>query len=101
MSSLPITGVFNDGLIAELFESCKKDAGSVDDSWRQFFRRAESLAGQAPAAGAVDASLLRKTAAAASLLGAIQRHGHLAVALDPLGTPPPGAAELSPEFHSI
>ena len=101
MSSLPITGVFNDGLIAELFDSYKKDASSVDDSWRQFFRIAESLAGQSPAAGGVDASLLRKTAAAASLLGAIQRHGHLAVALDPLGTPPPGAAELSPEFHGI
>src|SRR6185295_3318554 len=28
-------------------------------------------------------------------------HGHLAVALDPLGSPPVGAAELKPEFHGI
>jgi 2-oxoglutarate dehydrogenase E1 component len=101
MSSLPISGVFNDGLIAELYESYRRDPASVDESWRQFFRLAETLGAQGPTAAGVDASLLRKTAAAASLLGAIQRYGHLAVQLDPLGTPPPGAAELKPEFHGI
>src|SRR5215510_10003037 len=101
MSSLPVSGVFNDGLIAELYESYRRDPASVDESWRQFFRLAETLGAQGPAAAGVDASLLRKTAAAASLLGAIQRYGHLAVQLDPLGTPPPGAAELKPEFHGI
>jgi 2-oxoglutarate dehydrogenase E1 component len=101
MSSLPVSGVFNDGLIAELFESYRRDPASVDESWRQFFRLAETLGAQGTAAAGVDASLLRKTAAAASLLGAIQRYGHLAVQLDPLGTPPPGAAELKPEFHGI
>ena len=101
MPSLPIAGVFNDGLIAELFESYRRDPGSVDESWRQFFRLAESLAGAGATAGGVDASLLRKTAGAASLVGAIQRYGHLAVPLDPLGTPPPGAAELKPEFHGV
>ena len=101
MSSLPITGVFNDGLIAELFESYRRDPSSVDESWRQFFRIAETLGAGGTAATGVDASLLRKTAAAASLVGAIQRYGHLAVPLDPLGTAPPGAAELVPEFHGI
>ena len=101
MSSLPVSGAFNDGLIAELYESYRRDPASVDESWRQFFRLAETLGAQGPAAAGVDASLLRKTAAAASLLGAIQRYGHLAVQLDPLGTPPPGAAELKPEFHGI
>jgi 2-oxoglutarate dehydrogenase E1 component len=101
MSSLPITGVFNDGYIADVYESYRRDPASVDESWRQFFRVAEQLVGAGGAPGAYDASLLRKTAAAASLLGAIQRHGHLAVQLDPLGTPPPGAAELKPEFHGI
>ena len=101
MSSLPISGVFNDGLIAELFESYRRDPSSVDESWRQFFRLAETLGGGGTAAPGVDANLLRKTAGAASLLGAIQRYGHLAVQLDPLGSPPPGAAELKPEDPGI
>jgi 2-oxoglutarate dehydrogenase E1 component len=104
MSSLPLTGVYNDGYIAEAYESYRRDPGSVDETWRQFFRVAERIAGKAggqPTAGGYDTSLLRKAAGAAELLGAIQRYGHLAVALDPLGTPPPGAAELAPEFHGV
>jgi 2-oxoglutarate dehydrogenase E1 component len=102
MSSLPITSVFNDGYIAQAYESYRRDPASVDESWRQFFRVAEQLSGTSTAAGgAVDASLLRKAAAASSLLGSVQRFGHLAVQIDPLGSPPAGAAELSPEFHGI
>ncbi|HET7131876.1 MAG TPA: hypothetical protein VFJ95_06485, partial [Gammaproteobacteria bacterium] len=62
---------------------------------------AEQLAGTSEAAGGYDVALLRKAAGASELLGAIQRYGHLAVALDPLGSAPSGAAELSPEFHGI
>jgi 2-oxoglutarate dehydrogenase E1 component len=103
MSALPITSVFNDGYIAETYEAYRRDPASVDESWRQFFRVAERLAGRPAAAdgGGYDASLLRKAASAAALLGAIQRYGHLAVQIDPLGTPPPGTAELKPEFHGI
>src|SRR3954467_5269082 len=101
MSSLPITSVFNDGYIAEAYESFRRDPNSVDESWRQFFRFAQQLSGRAEGTGAVDQSLLRKAAAASSLVGAIQRYGHLAVQIDPLGTPPSGAAELKPEFHGI
>ncbi len=101
MSTLPITSVFNDGYIAEQYERYRRDAASVDESWRQFFRVAEQLAGTTAGQGAYDASLLRKAAGAAALLGDTQRYGHLAVQLDPLGTPPPGAAELKPEFHGI
>ena len=104
MSSLPITSVFNDGYIAEQYEQYRRDPASVDESWRQFFRFAERIGGAAPQAGVVgtyDATVLRKAAAAASLIGAIRSYGHLAVQLDPLGTPPPGAAELKPEFHGI
>ena len=101
MSSLPLTGVFNDGYIAGAYESYRRDPSSVDESWRQFFRVAEQLAGGGRTAGSYDASLLRKAAAAAELLGAIQKFGHLAVQLDPLGSPPPGAVELKPEFHGI
>src|SRR3954468_9815692 len=101
MSSLPITSVFNDGYVAQLFESFKHDPSSVDESWRQFFRFALELGGGDTVSGGVDASLLKKAAGAASLVGAIQRHGHLAVQIDPLGSDPAGAAELKPEFHGI
>jgi 2-oxoglutarate dehydrogenase E1 component len=78
----------------------------VDESWRQFFRFAESLSGTAApeaatTAGGVDAQLLRKVAAAAKLVDAIRNFGHLAVPLDPLGTPPGGTPELTPEFHGL
>ena len=106
MSGLPITSVFNDGYIAELYEQYRRDPTSVDESWRQFFRFAQQIGGgegAAPQAAAVgyDATVLRKAAAAASLIGGIRSYGHLAVQLDPLGTPPPGAAELKPEFYGI
>jgi 2-oxoglutarate dehydrogenase E1 component len=48
MSSDPITSVFNDGYIAEVFESYRRDPSSVDESWRQFFRFAEKLGGALP-----------------------------------------------------
>ena len=112
MSSDPITGAFNDGYITEAYEAYRRDPASVDESWRQFFRFAESLSGtaapeaaaaggEAPSAGRVDAQLLRKVAAAAKLVDAIRNFGHLAVPLDPLGTPPGGTPELTPEFHGL
>jgi 2-oxoglutarate dehydrogenase E1 component len=104
MTSLPITSVFNDGYIAEAYEKYRSDPSSVDESWRQFFRFAESLAGTAAApsdAATNDPRFLRKVAGAAALAAATRQYGHLAVQLDPLGSPPPGAAELTPEFHGI
>ena len=105
-----ITSVFNDGIFAEQFERYRRDPASVDETWRQYFRIAESLFGAprtpataAPAesAGVMDTALLAKVAAAASLQQAIRMFGHYAVQLDPLGTPPPGADELSPEYHGL
>src|SRR5215218_2478377 len=98
----PTTTVFNDGYIAETYEAYRRDPSSVDESWRQFFRTAESLAGITTGGGtSSDPALLRKTAGAAALIDAIRQYGHLAVNLDPLGSKPPGAAELTPEFHGI
>ena len=95
----PSTTVFNDAYIADAYERYRRDPSSVDESWRQYFRAAEMLAGGAT--GGVDEDLLRKTAGAAALIDAIRQYGHLAVQLDPLGTPPPGGPELTPEFHGI
>jgi 2-oxoglutarate dehydrogenase E1 component len=108
MSANPITGVFNDGYISEAYEAYRRDPSSVDESWRQFFRVAESLSGAAAAAsglatqqGVPDPQLLAKVAAAAKLVDAIRNFGHLAVSLDPLGTPAEGTPELTPEFHGL
>ena len=109
MSSDPITGVFNDGYISEAYEAYKRDPASVDESWRQFFRFAEGLSRGEPGAttpaaafaGAVDADFLRDVAASAKLVDAIRNYGHLAVPLDPLGTPAEGTPELTPGFHGL
>jgi 2-oxoglutarate dehydrogenase E1 component len=95
----PITGAFNDAYIAEIYERFRQNPESVDESWRQFFGFAESLSGAAPTA--TDPSVLRKVAAAAALVEDIRHYGHLAVRLDPLGTPPVGAQELTPEYHGL
>ncbi|HYW30720.1 MAG TPA: thiamine pyrophosphate-dependent enzyme, partial [Gemmatimonas sp.] len=115
MSAPAITSVFNDGIIAEQFERYRQDPTSVDETWRQYFRIAESLFATAPvsaaggaarsdearsdeapsSAGSYDLAMLRKVAAAASLMQAIRNYGHLAVQLDPLGSPPPGADDLN------
>ena len=55
----PTTTVFNDGYIAETYEAYRRDQSSVDESWRQFFRTAESIAGLASDAR-IDERLLRK-----------------------------------------
>ncbi|MDF1504487.1 2-oxoglutarate dehydrogenase E1 component [Roseisolibacter sp. H3M3-2] len=105
MTSPAITSVFNDAYIAEAFESYRRDPASVDESWRQYFRTMEALAGLtggAPAGGGGgDPELPRKAAAAASLVHGIREHGHLAVRLDPLGSEPLGARELTPEHYGI
>ena len=107
MSSDPITSVFNDAYIAEVFESYRRDPASVDESWRQFFRFAETISGVLPGAApaapgqALDPSLLAKAAGAASLVDAIRAYGHLAAQIDPLGNTPKGTPELTPEFHGL
>jgi 2-oxoglutarate dehydrogenase E1 component len=114
MSELPITSAFNDAYIEEMYESFLRDPFSVDESWRQFFLLGRRLAGAAPggpaaigaapagaAPVAMDTAYLRKVAGAAGLVQAVRQYGHLDVQLDPLGSPPLGAAELKPEFHGI
>ncbi len=105
MPSPAITSVFNDAYIAEQYEHYRREPGSVDESWRQYFRAAESLAGLVGGASASrgdsDPALARKSAGAAGLVEGLREFGHLAVQIDPLGTPPIGARELTPEFYGI
>jgi 2-oxoglutarate dehydrogenase E1 component len=111
-----ITSVFNDGIFAEQFERYRRDPASVDESWRQYFRIAESLFGRASSAPStaaaataataataapIDSAFLANVAAAASLQQAIRMYGHYDVQLDPLGAPPAGADELHPSFYGL
>jgi 2-oxoglutarate dehydrogenase E1 component len=99
-----ISSAFNDGYIAGVYEAYRRDPASVDESWRQYFRVAEQLFGAQPAAGGAgpaDAELLKVAAGVGAFLQAIRTYGHFAVQLDPLGQPPLGAPELTPEFHGI
>ncbi len=104
MGSGPISSVFNDGYIAEQYDAFQLDPASVDESWRQFFRFAASLSSpaqsRAPTSPA-DPAFLKKVASAAKLIDAIRTYGHLAVAIDPLGSAPVGTPELTPEFHGL
>ena len=99
--TLPVTGPFNDGYIADLYARFQRDPASVDETWRQYFRFAEQLSGTTAAAPPADANFLRKVAGAAGLVSAIQRYGHMCVQIDPLGSTPSGAAEVTLEFHGI
>src|ERR1043165_7579693 len=104
MPFFPATTVFNDSYIAEQYDAYRRDPSSVDESWRGFFRAAESLAGPAAPAGAALApstNALRAAAGASALAASIRRFGHLDVPLDPLGSPPQGAPELTPEHYGI
>jgi 2-oxoglutarate dehydrogenase E1 component len=117
MSANAITSVFNDGVIAEQFERYRRDPGSVDETWRQYFRVAESLFAHASTATTAETpvyapslaatgtmpsiGMLKKVADAASLVQAIRSYGHYAVQLDPLGTPPPGADEIEASFYGL
>ena len=101
--SLPVSSVFNDGYIAEQYERYQRDPNSVDESFRQIFRLVESLAGATPGAPvpANQQEFARKVAGVARYVSAIRRYGHLAVQLDPLGSTPPGAVELTLEHYGI
>jgi 2-oxoglutarate dehydrogenase E1 component len=98
MAQEPIASVFNDAYAAEQFEAYRQDPTSVEESWRQFFRFAEEAIGRR--AGG-DESYAHTVANVSRYISAIRAYGHFAVQLDPLGTPPPGAPELTLEFHQL
>src|SRR6185312_11261771 len=102
----PIASVFNDAYIAEQYDNFRRDPGSVDESWRQFFRLAAEFGGGAPSASAApaapaDQDFARRVVGVSRYLNSIRRYGYLAVQLDPLGSPPPGAVELTLEHYGI
>jgi 2-oxoglutarate dehydrogenase E1 component len=51
--------------------------------------------------GQPDQDFARRVVGVSRYLNSIRRYGYLAVQLDPLGSPPPGAIELTPEHYGI
>ena len=96
MSSLPITSVLNDGYIASVYEAFAAIRPPWTSPGGNFFVSPKLRAGSRQAR--YDAWLLRKAAGAASSFGAIQRYGHLAVQLDPLGRRRRAPPSSSPSF---
>ena len=118
-----VTSIFNDAYIAETYERWLGDPSSVEESWRQFFLLAQqygvgtaalpspsvapsAVPSAAPSAApsAVpqsDQDFARRVVGISRYLNSIRRYGFLAVQLDPLGSPPPGAAELRVEYYGI
>ena len=97
----------NAGYVLDLYDRYLADPNAVDAGSRAFFATfappaPDGIAAAAP--GVVVAAPAFSVAAvvgAAGLTQSIREFGHLAVQLDPLGSPPHGAPELDPAFHGI
>ena len=109
---LPRADGYNAGYAEQLFERSLRESGVVPPSLADLAEggvAAEApLAVRAPAPVPVSAAIearspepLRFAAAAGALVEAFRTQGHLAVAIDPLGTPAPGHPSLDPAFHGI
>jgi len=104
----------NAGYVLERYDQYLADPASIDAETRAFFDTltpadiaavtSPGAAGGATAvapATAAPAVDVMKIAAAVGLATGIREYGHLAVQLDPLGSPPNGAPELFPETYGI
>jgi len=99
---------YNAGYAEQLYEQALRDRGVVPPSladWLDGAVAAPPSAVPAPAAPGLDATeleaRLRTAAAAGALAESYRALGHLAVPLDPLGSPPPGHPALDPGYHGV
>ena len=91
----------NQGYVLELYERFQRDPASVDAATRELFRTwtPPAVSGaEAPAAGASDSALV---VGAFNYAQSIRRYGHLAAAIDPLGSRPAGDPALDAETHHV
>jgi 2-oxoglutarate dehydrogenase E1 component len=98
----------NAGYVLELYDRYLADPESVDADSRAFFETftpppdgVATATATSTAPAAVSGIDLKKVAGAVELANGIRDNGHLAVQLDPLGSPPIGAPELDPAFYGI
>ncbi len=96
---------YNAGYADELRERALRERGIVPPSLGEWPGDGSGarLAGGSPAAvpTAADLEHLQLAAIAGALVEAYRDHGHLAVQVDPLGSPPPGHPLLEPDFHGV
>ncbi|MBA2759470.1 MAG: 2-oxoglutarate dehydrogenase E1 component [Chloroflexia bacterium] len=100
----------NAGYVLELYDRYLADPESVDADSRAFLEaftpsQPETAVATTLSSGTTATSTanidLKKVAGAIGLATGIREYGHLAVPLDPLGSPPPGAPELDLETYGI
>lgn len=82
-------------LLEQQYERWRRDAASVDDSWRAFFEGFELGRGEASTAGG------DKQAAVIDLIDAYRGLGHILARLDPLSDPPPTVPLLEPAHFGL
>jgi 2-oxoglutarate dehydrogenase E1 component len=94
---------YNAGYAEELYERGLRERGVVPPSLSGLMEEERGPALRALTAEAMvgGPEQLRVAAAAGSLVEAFRTQGHLAVQLDPLGSPAPGHPSLKPEFHGV
>lgn len=89
----------NAGYLLELYERYQSDPGSLDEETRRFFETFRLPVEIQPSPSTqVDPG---KAVAAAQFAEAVRHFGHLAVQLDPLGTPPRGDPALDLSYHGL
>src|SRR5262245_30058264 len=98
----------NAALVAELYESYRRDPESVDAATREFFAgnpppvSTRDTEPESPAPrGSTDSRQMRLALSAFNLAQSIRRYGHPAAGIGPLGSRPLGDPTLEPETHGL
>lgn len=101
----------NAGYVLEQYDRYLTDPGSVSTEFQQFFSSFDPATLEAAASGVVVSGTaaeaapredqIEKIVAAVQLATGLREYGHLAVQLDPIGTPPPGAPEIENSTYGL
>jgi 2-oxoglutarate dehydrogenase E1 component len=93
----------NAGVVLDWYERYRADPASVDEAVRAFFEAVppptDASGAASPAAGTVRGP--RAIVGAVQLAQSIRRYGHLAAAIDPLGSRPSGDPTLVAATHGV
>lgn len=110
MSDLQLFYGPNAGYVLEQYDLYVSDPEKVSTEFQQFFSSFDPATLEAAASGAESPAVMsaapredqiEKIVAAVTLATGIREYGHLAVQLDPIGTPPPGAPEIENSTYGI
>lgn len=100
----------NAGYVLEQYDRYIADPNSVSSEFQSFFSSFDPASLEAAASGtpqpaaiaaAPSEDMIEKIVSAVTLATGIREYGHLAVQLDPIGTPPPGAPEIELSTYGL